>query len=70
MITSAPDKILDNNGLYMRLKLINTEQCTEISKLQDKVAAIEKELEVTTLQCKNFRCVIVDSDISTTNTAI
>jgi hypothetical protein len=54
----------------MHLKLINTEQGTEITSLKDRVAAVEKELEVMTIQCKTFRCVIVDSDFYTIDTLI
>jgi hypothetical protein len=63
MIGRVPDKILDNNGLYMHLKLVNAEQAMEITRLKERVGAIEKELEVTTIQCKTFRCITTDSDI-------
>lgn len=54
----------------MRLKLINTEQGAEITRLKGRVAAGEKELEAMTIQCKTFRCVIVGSDIFTTDTLL
>ena len=57
MIASVPDKILDNNGLYMRLKLINNEQSTEISALKKQLAAMEKEMEKVTFRCETYKCV-------------
>ena len=45
MIASVPDKILDNNGLYMLPKLINNEQSTEISALKKQLAALEKKMK-------------------------
>jgi hypothetical protein len=61
MIGSVPDKILDNNGLYMRLKLVNAEQATDITRLNERILAIETELEAKTIQCKTLRCVTADS---------
>jgi hypothetical protein len=63
MIGSVPDKILDNNGLYMRLKIVNAEKVSEITQLKDKLATVEKELEATTIRCESFRCVTFDSGL-------
>lgn len=61
MIGSVADKVLDNNGLYMRLKIVNAKKVSEIAQLKDKLAAVEKELEATTIRCESFRCVTPDS---------
>ena len=60
MIGSVPDKLLDNNGLYMRLKILNTEQATEINSLKAHLAIMEKELGDTRIECETFRCVTTD----------
>lgn len=57
MIGSVPDKILDNNGLYMRLKLLNNEQSTEISSLRERIAVMEKELDKVTIRCDIYKYV-------------
>jgi hypothetical protein len=57
MIGSVPDKILDNNGLYMRLKLLNNEQSTEISSLRERIAVMEKELDKVTIRCNIYKYV-------------
>jgi hypothetical protein len=60
MIGSASNKILNNNGLYMRLKLLNNEQAMEITQLKDRIVTIEKELEVTTVHCDSYKCVAAE----------
>lgn len=57
MIGSVPDKILDNNGLYMRLKLLNNEQSTEIASLKERIAVMEKELDKVTIRCDIYKYV-------------
>ena len=61
MIGSIPDKILDNNGLYMRLKVLNAEQATELKRLNEKLTTMEKELGDTKIECETLRCVTTDS---------
>ena len=61
MIGSVSDKILDNNGLYMRLKVLNAEQASEIIRLKEKLTTMEKELGNTRIECETFRCVTTDS---------
>lgn len=60
MIGSASDKLLDNNGLYMRLKLVNSEQTMEITRLKNRIAVLEKELDASTIRCDSFKCVAVN----------
>ena len=60
MIGSVPDKLLDNNGLYMHLKILNTEQAMEINSLKARLAIVEKELSDTKIECETFRCVTID----------
>ena len=61
MIGSVPDKILDNNGLYMHLKVLNAEQATELQRLKEKLTTMEKELGDTKIECETLRCVTIDS---------
>ena len=61
MIGSVSDKILDNNGLYMRLKVLNAEQASEIIRLKEKLTTMEKELGNTRIKCETFRCITTDS---------
>ena len=61
MIGSVPDKILDNNGLYMHLKVLNAEQATEINSLKVCLAVMEKELGGTKIKHETFRCITIDS---------
>ena len=61
MIGSVPDKILDNNGLYMRLKVLNPKQATKLKRLNEKLTTMEKELGDTKIECETLRCVTTDS---------
>ena len=61
MIGSVSDKILDNNGLYMCLKVLNAEQALEIIRLKEKLMTMEKELGNTRIECETFRCITTDS---------
>jgi hypothetical protein len=56
MIGSVPDNILNNNGLYMRLKVINKEQITEIANLKKQIVVLGKELDEVTVRCNTYRC--------------
>ena len=67
MIGSVPDKILDNNTLYMHLKVLNCEQATEINRLKEKLAIVEKELGNTKIECETFRCITTNSALYCTD---
>ncbi|KAF8272291.1 hypothetical protein EI94DRAFT_1697456 [Lactarius quietus] len=58
MIGSILDKILDNNGLYMHLKVLNAEQATKLSSLRERLAIMEKELGDTKIQCETLSNVV------------
>jgi hypothetical protein len=70
MIGSVPDKILDNNGLYMHLKVLNAEQASEIKNLKERLAIMEKDLGDTKIQCETYRCVTADSALYLTNSLL
>lgn len=55
MISTAPDKILDNNALYMRLKLVKIEQSTEIDHLKQRIAVMEKEMKEAAFRCDTYK---------------
>ena len=61
MISTAPANILNHNGLYMRLTLINNEQSVEITNLKERIAVMEKDLEKATLCCDTYKCVYCHS---------
>ena len=55
MIASVPNEILDNNGLYIHLKLLNHEQSTEIFALKKQFATVEKEIKRVMFQ--TYKCI-------------
>ena len=57
LIGSAPDNALDNNGLYMHLKLVNNEQITEIANLKEQIAVLRKELDEVSVRCNTYKYV-------------